>query len=74
MPGRDAATLDMRFTSECPNCGRRAGWSGGVEEKHGRVFLDMACTYCSNSFLEMDPKWEARFRGAERPTFTEGAR
>lgn len=70
----DPASLDFRFSDECPACGRAAGWTGDTEERDGRVFLAMACPHCGNRFDELDPAWEKRFRASPAPTHRPGAR
>lgn len=70
----DPASLDFRFATECPNCGREAGWTGGVEPRDERTYLDLACTHCGNRFLSYRGDWAARFAQEPRPAHEAGAR
>lgn len=43
--------LDFYFHTECPACGRSAGWGGSIDTgEEGQRLLQMFCTHCSNVF------------------------
>lgn len=50
--------LDFRFGSECPACGRKAGWDGNLKEGTC-IELGMECPHCENRYHE-DPASKIR--------------
>ncbi|MBM4390428.1 MAG: hypothetical protein FJ090_04860 [Deltaproteobacteria bacterium] len=59
--------LDPRFSAECPDCGKTAAWTGGLEQEDGRTYLDMACPHCGNGYLCYRAEWQALFAAFPPP-------
>lgn len=51
----------------CPDCGRRAVWTGKLSETGGQLSFHVGCTACPESFWTGDDAWERKHR-ARRPS------